>query len=345
MTFPTERRWHLLQRRDRGRTLSGERVGTTTTHLWPGSRVAAATPLADLPALSGAQYGAGSIWEGKTMNTTRERSTHPVRKGFGGTLLGGLLVAGVVALGGLPAPASAQSGAALFAVGEPPPRSAKPKRVEPKPKAASAESKASASRQHSRKSASNTSRQGKKAVRPSPVALNGRWHDSQCIPLTGATHRPPLYVKRVYEFADARKTWRLDAAVYASETCLRNTRLLTYHGEGAFAITGKSKVAGDAYDADFRIRRWSATPETRDGVLALLNGRCGSGDFEEGRTLDLSVTGCRALGIRPVKEAPSDVELVSVSNGKFFLGSRSFMPGQGDDRPTQLSSYGMVRIP
>jgi hypothetical protein len=287
------------------------------------------------------------MWEGETMDTSRRNSALSVEEGRGGSLLGNLLLAGMVAVGGIPASASAQSGAALFAVGEPPPKSSRatPKRAEPQPKAASADSKASPQRQGSRKSASNTSRRGKKAVQPSPVALNGRWHDSECIPLTGATHRPPLYVKRVYEFADSRKTWRLDASVYASESCLRNARLLTYHGEGSFAITGKSKVAGGAYDADFRIHRWSATPETRDGVLALLNGRCGSGDFEEGRSLDLSITGCRALGIRPVKEAPGDVELVSVSNGKFFLGSRSFMPGQGDDRPTQLSSYGLVRIP
>ncbi len=290
------------------------------------------------------------MWEGTAMDTPRGISALSFREGLGGSLLGSLVIASAVAIGGFPAPADAQSGSALFAVGEPPPKSsrAKPKRAdEPKaasPKAAT-EAKASGARSSSRKTASNSSRRGKRAVQPSPVALNGRWHDSRCIPLTGATHRPPLYVKREYEFADARKTWRLDAAVYTSEACLRNTRLLTYHGEGSFAVTGKSKVAGDAYDADFRIHRWSATPDTRDGVLALLNGRCGSGDFEEGRVLDLSVTGCRSLGIRPIKEAPSDVELVSVSNGKFFLGSRSFMPGQGDDRPTQLSSYGMVRIP
>ena len=333
-----------MQGPDQGGTLSRKRVGITTTHLWPDSRVAVATPLAYLPAHSGAQYGAGSMWEGKTMDTRRGHSALPLRAGFGGSLPGSVLLACAMALGGLPLSASAQSGAALFAVGEPPPKSsrAKPKQAQP-PKASSGDK--ATPRQGSRKTASNASRRGKRAVQPSPVALNGRWHDSECIPLTGATHRPPLYVKRVYEFADARKTWRLDATVYTAESCLRNTRLLSYHGEGTFSISGKSRVAGDAYDADFRIHRWSATPETRDGVLALLNGRCGSGDFEEGRALDLSATGCRALGIRPIDESPSDVELVSVRNGKFFLGSRSFMPGQGDDRPTQLSSYGLVSIP
>ena len=336
----------MLQGYHRGGTLPGKRVGTATTHLWPDSLVAVATPLANLPAPSGAQYGAGSMWEGETMDIPRGESALSIREGLGGSLPGSLLVAAALALAGLAGPASAQSGSALFAVGEQPPKSsrAKPKEAR-QAKPAATDSTASRPRQDSRKSASSSSRRGKKPVRPSPVALNGRWHDSQCIPLTGATHRPPLYVKRVYEFTDARRTWRLDASVYSSEACLRNTRLLTYHGEGSFTITGKSKVASDAYDADFRIHRWAATPETRDGVLALLNGRCGSGDFEEGRALDLSVTGCRALGIRPINEAPSDVELVSVSNGKFFLGSRSFMPGQGDDRPTQLSSYGLVRIP
>ena len=183
----------------------------------------------------------------------------------------------------------------------------------------------------------------RKAV--SPIALNGRWHDSQCIPLTGVTHKPPLFVKRQYEFSDSRKAWQLDAAVYASDSCVINTRLLTYHGQGSFAVTGKSSVASNAYDASFKIDRWSATPDTREGVLTLLNGRCGSGDFEEGRSLDLSATGCPALGIRSIGQAPREVELVGVSNGKFFLGTRSFVPGLRDDRPAQLSSYGLVRIP
>ena len=124
-----------------------------------------------------------------------------------------------------------------------------------------------------------------------------------------------------------------------------NTRMLTYHGEGSFAVTGKSSVARNAYDASFRITEWRATPDTREGVLTLLNGRCGSGDFEEGRSLDLSATGCPTLGIRSIAQAPREVELVSVSDGKFFLGTRSFVPGMADDRPAQLSSYGLVRTP
>lgn len=283
------------------------------------------------------------MWEGMTMDTP-SRGSAVIRRGrSGGALACSLLLAATAC--GLPASAAGQSGAALFAVGEPPPKSSRaaPKssdREKAKPSASRG-----ASAKPNRQTASSASRRGKKTVQPSPVALSGRWHDSECVPLTGATHRPPLYVKRTYEFADARKSWKLDASVYTSDSCVRNTRLLTYHGEGSFAITGKSKVAGNAYDADFRVHRWTATPDTRDGVLALLNNRCGSGDFEEGRSLDLSVTGCRALGIRPIAEAPREVELVSVSNGKFYLGTRSFMPGQNDDRPAQLSSYGLVRVP
>lgn len=266
-----------------------------------------------------------------------------------GVLLGSLVLALSGGLAAFPqAAAAAQGGSALFAVGEPTPAPARakpPSRPKPAKAATRPANKSASTKRAGGKAASGPSRRGKKTVRPSPVALNGRWHDSQCIPLTGVTHRPPLYVKRQYEFVDSSKSWRLDAAVYSSDTCVLNTRMLTYHGDGSFAITGKSKVAGNAYDARFDIARWSATPDNREGVLTLLNSRCGSGDFEEGRSLDLSVTGCRTLGIRPIGEAPREVELVSVSDGKFFLGTRSFVPGVRDDRPAQLSSYGLVRIP
>ena len=263
-----------------------------------------------------------------------------------------------------PEAAIAQSGSSLFAVGE---SSKTTKPVKPVVKAAA--KPVVAARSEAAKPAKVTVAPAKAAPRPtarksskgkpvakgksrkvasksaSPIALNGRWHDSECIPLTGVTHKPPLFVKRQYEFVDSRKAWALDAAVYSSDSCVINTRMLTYHGEGSFAVTGKSSVAKNAYDASFRINEWRATPDTREGVLTLLNGRCGSGDFEEGRSLDLSATGCPALGIRSLAQAPREVELVSVSNGKFFLGTRSFVPGMADDRPAQLSSYGLVRTP
>jgi hypothetical protein len=265
---------------------------------------------------------------------------------------GRVVLAGAALLAAAPLATLAQgSSSALFAVGEgsvrprPATQAVAPPKSQPKAATAAAapkvaESKPPPSKVVKRKTPNRSVRTAK-----SPIALNGRWHDSHCIPLTGVTRHPPLYIKREYEFNDNRKAWKLDAAVYTSDACVSNTRMLTYHGEGTFAVTGKSRVASNAYDASFKIDRWSATPDTREGVLSLLNGRCGSGDFAQGRPLDLSATGCPTLGIRPIAQSPLEVELVSVSNGKFFLGSRSFVPGLSDDRPAQLSSYGLVRTP
>ena len=108
-------------------------------------------------------------------------------------------------------------------------------------------------------------------------------------------------------------------------------------------MTGRSRVADGAWDANFRIARWQATPASRDGVMALLNARCGSGDFETGRALDLARTGCAPLGIEPLARRASELELVRVVDGKFFLGSRSFLLAERDQRPAQLSRYGMER--
>jgi len=248
-----------------------------------------------------------------------------------------------------PEAAWAQPGSALFAVGDGSSRSQRSAKPAPTPAGdtvgAGTPIRDPAATAGSTPVRRETRRRSAPARQAVAINLNGRWHDSQCIPLAGVTRSVPLYVQREFEFDDARKTWQLQASVFTSSACLASTRMLTYRGAGSFVVNGKASAAANAYDATFGIHRWSATPETREGVLALLNDRCGSGDFEEGRMLDLSVTGCMALGIRPIAQAPQETELVSVSNGRFFLGSRSFAPGLGDDRPAQLSSYGLVRTP
>jgi len=249
-----------------------------------------------------------------------------------------------------PQVAFAQSGSALFAVGEgtsrqqPARRAVAPVPAPPPPSAARPPRSAAGA---SAATASDARRPARGKPAASGLSLNGRWHDSQCIPLAGPGpgRGAPLYLKRQYAFDDSRKSWQLETAVYSSDACLPSARMLTYRGAGTFVVSGRSRLASNAYDASFKVDRWTATPDSRDGVLALLNGRCGSGDFAEGRPLELSATGCPMLGIRPVAQAPRETELVSFSNGRFFLGSRLFAPGQGDDRPAQLSSYGLVRTP
>jgi len=265
------------------------------------------------------------------------------------TRISPVLLAAAGVLSTTPLAAFGQGGSALYAVGEADSRARPAARpaVKPSPAATATAAAPKPAAAPARKSSKPVAKNGSRSKAParSPVALDGRWHDSQCIPLTGVTHSPPLFVKRQYEFDDARKTWLLEAAVYTSDSCVAGARLLTYKGEGSFAVTGKSRVASNAYDASFKIGSWKAVPHNRDGVLTLLNARCGSGDFEQGRTLDLSATGCPILGIRSIAQSPREVELVSVSNGKFFMGTRSFAPGLSDDRPAQLSSYGLVRTP
>ena len=102
-------------------------------------------------------------------------------------------------------------------------------------------------------------------------------------------------------------------------------------------FSGYSGWAASQLEAELEVGSWLVAEGTEEAVF--------------GDPIDLWKNLARRVGENilftalGIKEAPSEVELVSVSNGKFFLGSRSFMPGQGDDRPTQLSSYGMVRIP
>ena len=110
----------------------------------------------------------------------------------------------------------------------------------------------------------------------------------------------------------------------------------------ALAATSASAQDWNSVDAGGS-DTWAAAATWPSG--AQLVARCGSGDFETGRSLDLSGTGCALLGIRSIAQSPSETELVSVSDGKFFMGTRSFAPGLSEERPAQLSSYGLVRTP
>lgn len=251
----------------------------------------------------------------------------------------------VVASALMPGAAQALEGSALFAVGESGARKGVRSAAAPLP-VPSAPSAAVVNKRPAEKPVARRAARGGKAAKGAAgaVALNGRWEDSQCSLLAGPAHQPQFYIKRQYDFEDKRKAWQLSAAVHTAPDCAAATRLLTYYASGTFAVAGKPASA-DAYETSFKVERRSAIPETRDGVLTLLNGRCGSGDFEKGRPLDLSLTGCPTLGIRPIAQVPREIELVRVTNGKVFLGSSSFVPGGSDARQAQLSGYGLSRIP
>lgn len=177
-----------------------------------------------------------------------------------------------------------------------------------------------------------------------PLALNGRWEDSQCVPLAGVHHNPPLFVRRHYAFSDARKSWDLSADVFNSDRCTVDTKLLSFTGQGVFTVTGRSAIGKDVYEASFSTVAWRAVPFSREGTLALFNARCGSGDFDEGKPLNLSRSGCSLLGLRSIAKSRDEHELVRIADGKFYLGARSFVPGIVDDRPTQMSGYGLNRL-
>lgn len=263
-----------------------------------------------------------------------------------------------------PLPAQAQGSSSLFAVGE----SSKSSKPKPKPATAQAPAAgatsakavsskpatkapvASASTNKKAQGKGGTDRKATAANRRAPAptgpqALAGRWQDVGCVPLDAVGRNEPLFVRREYQFDSKGRVWQLDANVYNDAHCSAGNRMLTYHGEGTVNLTGRSRVAEGAWDANFRIDKWQATPVSRDGVMALLNARCGSGDFEPGRALDLARTGCAPLGIQPLANRPNELELVRVLDGRFFLGSRGFLPADRDQRPAQLSRYGLERAP
>lgn len=176
------------------------------------------------------------------------------------------------------------------------------------------------------------------------VALDGRWQDRDCVPLVGAASASPLFVKRSYEFDDKRKRWEMTADVFSHDRCRPQTRLLTYQGSGTYAVTGVSRIGSNVYEASFAMESWQATPHSREGTLALFNARCGAGMFDEGRLIDLARSGCPLLAVRPLARAPTGSELLRVADGKIYLGVRSNDAAFADERPTQVSEYGLTRL-
>ncbi len=176
------------------------------------------------------------------------------------------------------------------------------------------------------------------------VALDGRYEDTDCVPLVAAGSPSPLFVRRSYAFDDRRKRWELKADVFNHDRCRPQSRLLTYQGGGTFSVTGVSRLGSNVYETSFNMESWSVTPQSREGTLALFNARCGSGVFDEGREIDVSRTGCPLLAVRPLAQAPTGSDLLRVADGKLFLGQRSSDPVYADERPTQLSAYGLTRL-
>ena len=176
------------------------------------------------------------------------------------------------------------------------------------------------------------------------AALAGRWQDAACVPLGSNGAGRPLFVQRAYVFDEKGKAWTMSASVYSSDRCAADARMMTYEGSGTYEITGRSRVGTNVYEATFTMSTWQATATSREGTLAMFNARCGSGVFDEGRVVDLTRSGCSLVTLQPLTVAATGRELLRVTEDKIFLGANSPVPHQGNDRPTQLSNYGLSKL-
>ncbi len=200
-------------------------------------------------------------------------------------------------------------------------------------------SRSQANRNNAKKPATT---QRASAPRPvGPAALTGLWQESACAPLASARVTEPLYVKRQYQFDDRKKDWQLDATVFADGHCTAASQMLSFRGEGSYSLKGATRSGTNDWNADLRIDGWQVTPTNREGVMALLNARCGRGEFATGKAIDLSRTGCAPLGIESIAQRPSERERIRIADGKVLVGAHSLSPAARAERPAQMSRVGL----
>src|SRR6185436_15342540 len=108
---------------------------------------------------------------------------------------------------------------------------------------------------------------------------------------------------------------------------------------GPYTIGPASSTVEGATEVDygFAFRRLTPLAEPATGLVAA----CGSGSPAVGDELDVSDTGCAAIGIPSVPDCPTEHDLNALRDGVLFFGDRS--SDLCEARPSALAAFGVAR--
>lgn len=167
-------------------------------------------------------------------------------------------------------------------------------------------------------------------------SLVGHWTGA-CSP-KGATQGSTV------TFDIGAKNWAIDFDMFSDRTC--TTRFVTLHIEGPYAIGAASTVVPGARDAKFSFSKKTITAhvDAAEQFLSGANG-CAIPGFAIGVARDISVTGCAAMGQRPIAACEADYDLAHVEGERLTFGAR---PADNDlctpaKRPVALSKSSTMR--
>ena len=167
-------------------------------------------------------------------------------------------------------------------------------------------------------------------------SLVGHWTGA-CSPM-GATQGSTV----TFDISDT--TWAIDFDVFGDLAC--TAKFATVHIEGPYALGAASSVAAGAHEGKFGFSKKTITPHV-DAAAQFLSGAsgCALPGFAVGVPLDISVTGCAAMGQRPIAACDADYDLAYVEGDRLTFGAR---PADNDlctpaKRPVALSKSSFMR--
>ena len=109
------------------------------------------------------------------------------------------------------------------------------------------------------------------------------------------------------------KNWAIDFDMFGDRAC--TARFATLHIEGPYAIGAASTVVPGARDAKFSFSKKTITAHV-DAAEQFLSGA--NGCAIPGVARDISVTGCAAMGQRPIAACEADYDLAHVEGERLL---------------------------
>ena len=153
---------------------------------------------------------------------------------------------------------------------------------------------------------------------PAVPAIAGKFTNDGCLtqPNTDGTES---YLTITYTLNPT--SWAEDIVVHGDEKCAAKQG--TIHMDGSWNITGPSKQAPGAFDAELAVAHRTVTPHVDGYISLLMSMSCGKAPYAVNEPQDILAAGCKDLGYFPSSTCIKDYELVQTDGNTLAFGKRA----------------------
>lgn len=164
--------------------------------------------------------------------------------------------------------------------------------------------------------------------------LAGHWTSATC-----ESAGPNLYVKR--DFTLTESTWKLNVGIFNDAACA--TKFVAVDVTGGYQVQQDATAVPGATEVNYLTGTHTVTPASDAAVQTLTQSNCGTGTRAVGQPVDVTQTGCTALGIPSVAACPMELDLNKIDGNNLYFGDRTNDLCKA--RPTVLGQIPVVRAP